>query len=57
MSKGELIFRSLSFTIVFLIGVVCLLDNVCIGSILTSLFFFTSGIYLAVILKELHDPI
>lgn len=55
MSKGELFFMTLCFVVVFLLGVVCLLHNVFIGSVMASICFFMAGIYLTVILKDVFD--
>lgn len=55
MNTGELIFMSLGFVIIFLLGVVCLLHNVFIGSVMASICFFMAGIYLTVIIKDVFD--
>ena len=55
MSKRELFLMILCFVVVFLLGVVCLLHNVFIGSVIASICFFMAGIYLTIILKDVFN--
>lgn len=55
MSKGELVFMTLCFIVGLLLGTMCLYFNPSIQANFACIFFFISGIYLTIILKDVFN--